>query len=167
MAILRDLQPLTGKRQHVFVGRDPKKPMSDAAVNAALRRMGYDTRTEITGHGFRAMVRTILHEEFGVDHDVIEHQPAHRVPDALGETYSRTRFLKERRVMMQRRPPRLPASAASGEPPGARRQPLGFARQVRLLELAQAGHFLVIFVMELWRAQQPGTSFQRMIINER
>lgn len=100
--ILRDLKPLTGRAGHVFAGRDPKKPMSDAAVNAALRRMGYDTRTEITGHGFRAMARTILHEELGFDRDVIEHQLAHRVPDALGTAYNRTKFLKERRVMMQR-----------------------------------------------------------------
>lgn len=48
--------------------------------------MGYVTKTEITGHGFRAMARTILHEELGVDRDVIEHQLAHRVPDALGES---------------------------------------------------------------------------------
>lgn len=100
--ILRDLKPLTGRGSHVFAGRDPKKPMSDAAVNAALRRMGYDTRTEITGHGFRAMARTILHEQLGFDRDVIEHQLAHRVPDALGAAYNRTKFLKERRVMMQR-----------------------------------------------------------------
>lgn len=101
MTILRDLQPRTGKRRHVFAGRDPHKPMSEAAVNAALRRMGYDTKTEITGHGFRAMARTILHEELGFDRDVIEHQLAHRVPDALGTAYNRTKFLKERRVMMQ------------------------------------------------------------------
>lgn len=101
-AILQDLQPLTGKRRHVFAGRDPLKPMSGAAVNAALRRMGYDTKTEITGHGFRAMARTILHEELGVDRDVIEHQLAHRVPDALGTAYNRTKFLKERKAMMQR-----------------------------------------------------------------
>lgn len=101
VAILRDLQPLTGKRRHVFAGRDPQKPMSDAAVNAALRRMGYDTKTEMTGHGFRAMARTILHEELGIDRDVIEHQLAHRVPDALGTAYNRTKFLKERRAMMQ------------------------------------------------------------------
>lgn len=101
VALLRDLQPLTGKRQHVFAGRDPKKPMSDAAINAALRRMGYDTKTEITGHGFRAMARTILHEELGIDRDVIEHQLAHRVPDALGTAYNRTKFLRERRAMMQ------------------------------------------------------------------
>ena len=101
MAILQDLQPLTGKRRHVFAGRDPNKPMSEAAVNAALRRMGYDTKTEHTGHGFRAMARTILHEELGIDRDVIEHQLAHRVQDPLGTAYNRTKFLKERKAMMQ------------------------------------------------------------------
>jgi integrase len=100
--ILRELQPLTGRGVHVFAGRDPKKPMSDAAVNAALRRMGYDTKTEITGHGFRAMARTILHEELHFKPEVIEHQLAHRVPDALGTAYNRTKFIKERRAMMQR-----------------------------------------------------------------
>ena len=62
VAILRELHALTGHGRYVFPGRDPQKPMSNAAVNAALRRMGYDTKTEITGHGFRAMARTILHE---------------------------------------------------------------------------------------------------------
>jgi integrase len=102
VAILRELQPLTGRGVHVFAGRDPRKPMSNAAVNAALRRMGYDTKTEMTGHGFRAMARTILHEELSVDRDVIEHQLAHAVPDALGTAYNRTKFIKERRAMMQR-----------------------------------------------------------------
>ncbi len=102
VAILRELQPLTGRGAHVFAGRDPKKPMSNAAVNAALRRMGYDTKTEMTGHGFRAMARTILHEELGVDRDVIEHQLAHAVPDALGTAYNRTKFIKDRRAMMGR-----------------------------------------------------------------
>lgn len=101
LVILHDLRPLTGHGKYVFPGRDPKKPMSDAAVNAALRRMGYDTKTEITGHGFRAMARTILHQELGVKPEVIEHQLAHRVPDALGTAYNRTKFLKERQVMMQ------------------------------------------------------------------
>ena len=75
--------------------------MSDAAINAALRRMGYDTKTEITGHGFRAMARTILHEELHIKPEVIEHQLAHQVADALGTAYNRTKFLKERRAMMQ------------------------------------------------------------------
>ena len=99
--ILRELQPLTGQRAWVFPGRDPKKPMSEAAINAALRRMGYDTKTEVTGHGFRAMARTILHEDLGIKPEVIEHQLAHRVPDALGSAYNRTQFLAERKTMMQ------------------------------------------------------------------
>lgn len=99
--ILQELHPLTGHGRHVFPGRDPQKPMSEAAVNAALRRLGYDTKTEITGHGFRAMARTLLHEELEVSRDVIEHQLAHRVPDALGAAYNRTKFIKERRRMMQ------------------------------------------------------------------
>jgi len=101
VAMLRELHALTGHGRYVFPGRDPRKPMSEAAVNAALRRMGYDTKTEITGHGFRAMARTILHEELGVKPEVIEHQLAHKVPDALGTAYNRTKFLKERKVMMQ------------------------------------------------------------------
>lgn len=101
LAILKDLHPLTGHGRHVFPGRDPKQPMSEAAVNAALRRMGYDTKTEITGHGFRAMARTILAEELHQKPEVIEHQLAHKVPDALGTAYNRTKFLKERRSMMQ------------------------------------------------------------------
>jgi integrase len=101
VAILHELHALSGHGEYVFPGRDPKKPMSDAAVNAALRRMGYDTKTEITGHGFRAMARTILHQEIGIVPEVIEHQLAHRVPDALGTAYNRTKFLPERRKMMQ------------------------------------------------------------------
>ncbi|MCH4248171.1 MAG: integrase arm-type DNA-binding domain-containing protein [Acinetobacter populi] len=102
IAILKDLQQLTGQYEHVFIGgRDPKHPMSDAAINAALRRMGFSTKDEITGHGFRAMARTILHEQLGYERDVIEHQLAHAVPDSLGTAYNRTKFLKQRREMMQ------------------------------------------------------------------
>ena len=68
--------------------------MSEATINAALRRPGY-TRTEITSHGFRAMARTILHEELGIDRDVIEHQLAHRVPGCAGRSHNRTKFLKD------------------------------------------------------------------------
>ncbi len=101
VAILKDLHALTGHGANVFPGRDPKKCMSEAAVNAALRRMGYDTKTEITGHGFRAMARTILHEELHQKPEVIEHQLAHKVPDANGTAYNRTKFLKDRKAMMQ------------------------------------------------------------------
>lgn len=99
--ILKELYQLTGRRKFVFPGRDPSNPMSGATINAALRRMGYDTKTDITGHGFRAMARTILAEELHVRPEVIEHQLAHKVPDALGTAYNRTKFLKERKVMMQ------------------------------------------------------------------
>ena len=100
--ILRELQALSGHSEFVFPGaRSNGRAMSDAAVNAALRRMGYDTRTEITGHGFRAMARTILHQEIGIAPEIIEHQLAHRVPDNLGTAYNRTKFIKERRKMMQ------------------------------------------------------------------
>lgn len=100
--ILRELRALSGHSEFVFPGaRSNGRAMSDAAVNAALRRMGYDTRTEITGHGFRAMARTILHQEIGIAPEIIEHQLAHRVPDALGTAYNRTKFIKERKAMMQ------------------------------------------------------------------
>jgi integrase len=101
VAILRELYALTGQRTYVFPGRDVKKPMSGAAVNAALRRMGFDTKTEITGHGFRAMARTILHEHLRFPGEVIEHQLAHKVPDALGTAYNRTKFIDDRIRMMQ------------------------------------------------------------------
>lgn len=102
VAILRELHALTGSGRYVFPGaRDRNRPMSDATINAALRRLGYDTRTEITGHGFRAMARTILHEELEQKPEVIEHQLAHAVPDNLGGAYNRTKFIKERREMMQ------------------------------------------------------------------
>jgi integrase len=102
VAILRELQALTGHSEFVFPGaRTNGRAMSEAAVNAALRRMGYDTKTEITGHGFRAMARTILHEGLSIPPEVIEHQLAHKVPDALGSAYNRTKFLPARKAMMQ------------------------------------------------------------------
>lgn len=100
--ILREIHSLSGHGEFVFQGgHDPKKPMSDAAINASLKRMGYDTQTQITGHGFRAMARTILHERLNVDPNIIEHQLAHAVPDNLGGAYNRTKFLDQRKVMMQ------------------------------------------------------------------
>jgi integrase len=87
---------------YVFEGRTKNCPISENTVNAALRKLGYDTQKDMTGHGFRAMARTILHEELEVDPAVIEHQLGHQVPDALGTAYNRTKFIKQRRAMMQR-----------------------------------------------------------------
>ncbi len=98
---LRELEPLTGRHEYVFAGNDPKRPMSGNTINAALRRLGYNTKTEITGHGFRAMARTILDERLHFKPEVIEQQLSHKVAGPLGEAYNRTKFLEERKAMMQ------------------------------------------------------------------
>jgi len=74
--------------------------MSDNGVLSALRRMGFPS-DEMTGHGFRAMARTLLAERLNVDEAVIEAQLAHAVKDALGRAYNRTEFLEQRRKMLQ------------------------------------------------------------------
>lgn len=100
--ILTELKELTGTSKYVFPSlRSFARPMSNNTVNAALRRMGYDGDT-MTGHGFRAMARTILDEVLQVNPFVIEAQLAHKVPDPLGRAYNRTTHLAERRKMMQK-----------------------------------------------------------------
>ena len=74
--------------------------MSENAVLGALRRLGID-KEEMSGHGFRAVARTILDEVLKVRVDFIEHQLAHKVKDPNGRAYNRTEFLPERRKMMQ------------------------------------------------------------------
>ncbi|MDA0706491.1 MAG: integrase arm-type DNA-binding domain-containing protein [Proteobacteria bacterium] len=99
--ILQEIQPLTGRGRYVFPGaRSAKRPMSDNAVLAAMRRMGI-SKEEMSGHGFRAMARTILDEVLGFRQDYIEHQLAHGVRDPNGRAYNRTAHLAERRKMMQ------------------------------------------------------------------
>lgn len=100
VAILRDLQAVTGRGRHVFPGRTDRTIMSNNAVRLALRRMGY-SKDEMSGHGFRAMARTILDEVLHVRPDFIEHQLAHAVRDPNGRAYNRTAHLPERRAMMQ------------------------------------------------------------------
>jgi len=104
IAILRDLFPLTGHLPGGWVfpgGRSPMQHLSNVAINAAYRRLGIDTKEELTGHGWRAVARTLLHEKLGFPAEAIEHQLAHAVPDPLGRAYNRTRFLETRRKMMQ------------------------------------------------------------------
>jgi len=74
--------------------------MSENSVNAGLRRLGFE-KEEITGHGFRAMARTMLHEQLNFEPDIIEAQLAHAVPDRLGNAYNRTQFIEKRTIMMQ------------------------------------------------------------------
>jgi integrase len=100
VAILRELYPLTGRGRYVFPSaRSPQRPMSNNAVLSALRRMGYAT-DEMSGHGFRAMARTVLDEVLHFRPDYIEHQLAHAVKDPNGRAYNRTAHLAERRKMM-------------------------------------------------------------------
>ena len=99
--ILRELHPLTGRGRFVFPSaRSAARPMSDNAILAAMRRMGIG-KEEMSGHGFRAVARTILDEVLGVRPDYIEHQLAHAVRDPNGRAYNRTAHLPERRKMMQ------------------------------------------------------------------
>ena len=102
VAILRDLHALTGQGRYLFPGaRDKAKPMSEAAINAALKRMGIDTQKEFTGHGVRPIARTILREVLGFEAEVIELQLAHRKKDPNGAAYDRVAFLAVRKQMMQ------------------------------------------------------------------
>jgi integrase len=101
LEILRELQPLTGQGHFVFPGaRTNSRPMSDNAVLAAMRRLDIG-KDEMSGHGFRAVARTILDEVLGVRPDFIEHQLAHAVRDPNGRAYNRTAHLPERKKMMQ------------------------------------------------------------------
>jgi integrase len=100
IAILKELQPLTGSGEYVF-SMDRKRPMSDGTVNKAIRQLGWCTKTQFTGHGVRAMARTLLAERLKIRSEIIEHQLAHRVPDLLGTAYNRTKFIDDRRAMMQ------------------------------------------------------------------
>jgi integrase len=99
--VLKSLKPLTGHSRFVFPSnRTSLRQMSNNAILAALRRMGYE-KEEMTGHGFRAMARTILDEVLHVRPDFIEHQLAHAVRDPNGRAYNRTAHLEERKKMMQ------------------------------------------------------------------
>ena len=100
--ILKSIHKLTGTRKFVFPSiRTEDRPMSENTINAALRSMGY-SKDVMTGHGFRAMARTIMDEILGERVDLIEHQLAHAVKDPNGRAYNRTAHLPARREMMQR-----------------------------------------------------------------
>ena len=100
VAILRELHALTGTGKYVFPGaRSNGRPMSENAVLAALRRMGY-AKDEMTGHGFRSMASTLLNEQ-GWHRDAIERQLAHAERNAVRAAYNFAEHLPERRRMMQ------------------------------------------------------------------
>ena len=100
VAVLRDLQALTGGGELVFPGQRRGKPISDNTLRAALQTLGYGPDTQSV-HGFRATARTLLAEVLEFDPLVIEAQLAHAVKDANGRAYNRTQYLKQRASMMQ------------------------------------------------------------------
>ena len=101
VTVLRELHELTGHATMVFRGeRHHHRAMSENTINAALRAMGF-SQGEVTGHGFRATARTMLHERLGFSPEIIEAQLAHSVRDSLGRAYNRTEFTEQRRAMLQ------------------------------------------------------------------
>lgn len=100
VAILRDLHAHSGHSPYVFKSIGKEGHLSESAILSALRRMGY-AKDEMSGHGFRAMARTILDEQLGYRLELIEQQLAHAVKDQLGRAYNRTKHLPERARMMQ------------------------------------------------------------------
>lgn len=108
VVILREIEPLTSggvesrpnAPRYIFPSaRSRQRPMSNNAVLAALRRMGY-AKDEMTGHGFRSMASTLLHEQ-GWNHQVIERQLAHAERNTVSAAYNFAEHLPERRKMMQ------------------------------------------------------------------
>lgn len=100
--LLRAVHVMSGHGRYVFSSiRTGERCMSENTVNAALRSMGFGKEV-MTGHGFRAMARTIMDEVLGERVDLIEHQLAHAVKDPNGRAYNRTAHLPARRLMMQR-----------------------------------------------------------------
>ena len=98
--LLKEIEPLTGRGRYVFPSlRTVERPMSNNTVLAALRRMGY-TKEEMSGHGFRAMASTVLHEQ-GWPSDIIERQLAHTERNSIKAAYNHAQHLPERRKMME------------------------------------------------------------------
>jgi integrase len=100
LAIFREIQPLTGAGRYVFPSiRSRARPMSNLALLAALRRMGYEQGT-VTVHGFRASACTMLNE-MGKHPDWIERQLAHGERDGVRAAYNYAEYLPQRKIMMQ------------------------------------------------------------------
>jgi integrase len=101
VAILREVRSLTCRGNYVFPGfQSVKRPMSENALNGALRRLGY-SGTEMTSHGFRAMASTLLNEMGKWHPDAIERQLAHIEADGVRRAYARGEYWDERVLMMQ------------------------------------------------------------------
>lgn len=101
--ILKQVHKLSGNRDFVFVGdHSPSKPMSENTVNKALRVMGYDTKVEVCGHGFRTMACSSLIESGLWSRDAVERQMSHMERNSVRAAYiHKAEHLDERRLMLQ------------------------------------------------------------------
>ena len=100
VAILRELQPVTGKGALVFPGiRSAQRPMSENTINGALRSLGYEGSVMVA-HGFRTMASTLLNGKRW-DADIIEAQLAHKERNEVRAVYNKAKYLPERQKMMQ------------------------------------------------------------------
>lgn len=101
LELLRELRPISGRSRFLFPSvRSNDRTISDNTINAALRRLGYD-KTEMTGHGFRAMASTLLNESRKWHADAIERQLAHVENNDVRRAYLRGEHWDERIRMMQ------------------------------------------------------------------
>ncbi|EFN9222659.1 tyrosine-type recombinase/integrase [Enterobacter hormaechei subsp. xiangfangensis] len=103
LAILGKIKSLSGNRELIFVGdHDSRKPMSENTVNKALRVMGYDTKVEVCGHGFRAMACSTLVESGLWSRDAVERQMSHQERNSVRAAYiHKAEHLGERKLMIQ------------------------------------------------------------------
>ena len=103
LAILEKIKSMNGNRELIFVGdHDPRKPMSENTVNKALRVMGYDTKVEVCGHGYRTMACSSLIESGLWSKDVVERQMSHMERNSVRAAYiHKAEHLDERKLMLQ------------------------------------------------------------------
>jgi len=100
LELLQDLHSVTGGNKWLFPNqRDHDKSMSNGAILAALKRMGY--KNKMTGHGFRSLAMSTIKEQLGYRHEVVDRQLAHAQKDKVASAYDRAQFLDERKKMMQ------------------------------------------------------------------
>jgi integrase len=112
IAVLHALNLLTGHRRLVFPGaNDKERPMSNNTILFALYRLGYKGR--MTGHGFRGLASTILHEN-GFEDEHVELQLAHQKRNKVAAAYNHAKYLKQRKSMMQWWADYLDAQLAKG-----------------------------------------------------
>ncbi len=103
LVVLKEIKAISGDHHLIFIGdHNPEKPMSENTVNTALRGMGYDTKTEVCGHGFRAMACSALIECGLWSKDTVERQMSHQERNSVRAAYiHKAEHLDERRLMVQ------------------------------------------------------------------